>query len=498
MAESTAKVAVRLTIEGASQFVKGMGVAGDAVRGIGHGLAATNQQLFFFLNNAKAIGGAVLGMGRDIVKGLIEPNIAMDEARERMQMFGDAAVDARSRLDALFGKAGKIEFGYEETVKAYLELRKYGRSAQEAQDDLDLVGRAAKFANVGLAEVAGTLGNLQSKLAAGQEWDRYLNQLRTMGVITGEQAGSLAEMAKGGATAAQSMFWLRDMIQKTTKNVETADPTMADFQQRFGDFGLKVRELLGRGLFDAFKKDLGDLTAKLEDAFSTGRIQKFAAAVSETLRGVYEGFKNRFIGGLTVEDIFSAGEQGKLGELLSAIFTTTAHNLWEAIREGADRYGPAIMRAMVPDRLEGVLGLKDEQAKRSIASGSGYVTDKEWESLSFGAQNRLSNLVRREAIKDGIPGVRSATFLKGFGKPQIDWLSDTAAFARARKAFTQEQAPYVPDYRNPADAIAKVGIASAMARAAAEADRYATALGRSREEVERIIRDFNAAHGRIQ
>ena len=123
---STATLAIRLTLEGASAGAHALGSIAGAVSKLPAALSAANQNLFFFIGNLKDIGGFIAKLGRGAFENLIVPNIHADEQVESLQFLEGSAAAAKKKLRELFDVAGKADLPHADVVKTYLALGRQG------------------------------------------------------------------------------------------------------------------------------------------------------------------------------------------------------------------------------------------------------------------------------------------------------------------------------------------------------------------------------------
>ncbi len=364
---TTAKLALELTMTGVSAVSGAVhGIVGG-VKGMGAAISEANAQFFYMVNNAKSL----IAMGKSLGEAIIAPNVKYDEQREMIEFLLKSAPAARAKIGEMFKAASGAGFKKDELVGMYINLERISHGALTSKDDMELWARAAKLTGQDAASMGQTLSELWAAFESGDNVGRITKQLRNLGLITPEVSKELTAMSESGSSAASMFGTVRSAIASATSGVERSGETWTDIQNRMSNFFDEAKRLTGQGIFEALKADLGEMSGSIQSLFDSGRVQKWAGGISQEIAKAYSKMKDLSLGGVTMDDLVASLDQGRFGSLLSAMLTTAGKNFWEIMRWGAVEYGPAIQKALIPERLHSILGI-GSQSVRDLGMDIGW------------------------------------------------------------------------------------------------------------------------------
>ncbi len=385
---STATLAVRLTMQGASQLVAGMHSVVSAGGKIKDTLGGMNQQAFYFIANARSLSAELGKMGN----ALIQPNVSFEQFEEQMSYLPGMAGQAKDELQKLYKAANQEGMPFDDMAKMALVMRRVGDESIAGSNDLGVWIRAAKLTGQTGETLGREVAELYNTLERGDDVTRSLKGMSKAGLISADADKQIKELIAGQASAGDVFAAITAAVAESTRNVGQFGTTWGDVMNRGGNMAAEFKRQLGEGLFKAVKGDVDELTQEVNVLFESGRITKWAEEAGAKIKSVYEGITNLSLNGVKLPDLMAAGEQGKLGELLGAMFQTAAGNFWQEMVYGAAKYGPDIQRALIPTRLHGVLGL-DQESERArmetrdrtarVFSGNGSAGDISAEYLKW-------------------------------------------------------------------------------------------------------------------
>ena len=352
----TAKLALQVSMTGADRAVSGLHGMKAGVNGVRDSLTRANEQLFYFLNNARMIGGA-LG---DTIQSFLDPNIEMDKYKEMFTFLLKDSDRAETKLRELFNVANEKGFPFAEVVDFYTNLYRVSDGALAAADKMDLFLSATKRSGNEAGRVGQLLAEAWFALERGAGIDTVAATMKRLGIITPDTVNAIRKLQEEGASSSQMWGLVEDSIKQTTSAVAGAETTWSDITNKIENYRLISRQLIGEKLFESLKDDLGELGGALDKVFASGRLEKWAGGLSKEMAKIYESLKDVSFSGLNINDIFAALDSGHFIELMTDIGKTAALNFWEVMKWGAQQYGPSIQRALIPKRMHWALGLSGE------------------------------------------------------------------------------------------------------------------------------------------
>ena len=383
---SKAKVAVQLTLEGASQVARGMGMITGTVKGMGDGISAAGANLFHFLQIGKDVYGfaqRMAGAMRDMGQALLEPNAAFEKSQVSFEVLLGSVDLARERIELLYEYANSTPFLNPDVVKAGKLLESFGGEALGTGDNLIRTGDLAAFTELQMAEMAQTVGRLWGAIQGGQPLGDAATRMRELGILTGQQVTALTELNNEAETAEEVWDAFIKMTDKyegmAARQAETMDGAVSTIQGLWGE----VKRLTGVRLFDTVKQDVIGIRDDLSHAFDTDQIQVFADKVGAAIAGMYEGVKNTLLGDLKITDLLDAAEAGTLHTLIWSALKTAGENFWIFLVNSARIYGPQLVDALTKDfpALRKLLGVDQLAAMRKAAAGT--ATEEDMEDIGF-------------------------------------------------------------------------------------------------------------------
>lgn len=188
--------------------------------------------------------------------------------------------------------------------------------------------------------------------------------------------------------------------------------TLDGVATRVRDFIGLTKTIAGQALFEAMKADLTKLRDDLQEAFDTGKIDKWASVAGKAIAELYQNIKSGSLFSLTAGDLFKAAESGKLTQLLTTAIGDSAKNFGILLLNSATEYGPRVLQAILgkDSRLASLLGVDDTVLKQKMASGKGTIND--FEGLGWMAR---AGMYSNMADAAGAPGWVGHSFLGQVG-----------------------------------------------------------------------------------
>ena len=459
MANKNTSYAVRLTLDGASSMMKGLTSVVGGFRGLKSGIQQAGADMFHFVNLGKDLfrmsQNAAGAVGK-MTSALTAPNEQYEVSVQQFEQLLGGADAAKKRIKELYDYANATPFLNPDVLQAGKILQVFGKEALGSGKGLNLVGDMAAFAEVNMADMAETVGRVFSAIKGGRDWGEAAQRLQQMGLMTGEERNELEKMGEGTKSVTSKIKNLKDELEQlqnergtketrkrmrdiqediawlSTKEIKGADPSAiwARFQgimekttgsaARQGETfrGMKstveglwdeMKRLTGEGLFNAMKGDLKEVRDELDAAFKAGRIQVFAEEAGKMIKNVYAELKEKGLGGVKLNTLMDAAEQGKLADLLGTIVKGAGQNFGIALRNFAVEYGPDVQRALIPAGMHRLLGInKDkDQALTDLAAGKPANMD----NLTLAQQSRLRAEQMASEIY-GTPAPDTQTFAK--------------------------------------------------------------------------------------
>lgn len=355
-----AKVAIHLTLQGASIVARGLGGITTGVAAVGTGFARTTATAAHFL----AIGKDVVGLAGRMASGvgkftesLIAPNIDFEDASVGFENLLGSADAAKKRIEALYAYANATPFMNADVLDAGIKLENAGGAALGMGKGLEMVGDMAAYARKDLSEVADWVARLYQNLQGGDPFMESARRLQELNVMTGKEVKALNELAESGAGGTQMWDAFTKMMEKTGGSAVKLGTTFSGMKSTVSGLWTEMKRMTGEKLFAAMKEDLGALSADMSNLFETGQVDKFAERFGTLIADLYEKLKGLAIGDLGLGDIMKAGLDGDIWSALKAGFGAVVYNFWQQMIHQARLYAPEIQAVLVPKRLQGMLGI---------------------------------------------------------------------------------------------------------------------------------------------
>lgn len=403
-----ARLALELTLAGASGVIGGLRTITGGVGTFMGGVAGANQQLFYLLGNLRSIATA----GAQFANALVAPNIQTENWTEQLTFLLGSAEAARDKLKELFSTANDSGLKVQDIMDLYFNLQRVSQGALTGDEDLALWIRSAKLTGQSAVQLGDQMSKLWTVLGSGEAPDRELKKLREDGLISIDAFLSLSELAEGGASAQNVFEAVREEMRRTTSAVDSFGPTFSDMQTRLSNFYTEAKRQIGTGLFDEFKGDLSDVDRIVQEFFDSGRAEKWAAGISTQLQGAFKRMKEASFGGVTLDDLVASMDNGTTATLLGEVFGVAADNFWRVMLYNAQRYGPDIARALIPAKLHEFLELDRQADMARIATGNITGDDltkyereigRTWVDQQGGALADFGNFFKRIGKSAGLP-----------------------------------------------------------------------------------------------
>jgi len=377
MAE-TARVAIRLTLEGSSHVARAVGSITGGIGRMSRGISQGAASLYHFGQIARGVyatASKIAGMAGRATNALLAPNEAFEVSVLQFEQLLGTADKARDHIQELYSYANSTPFLNPDVVKGGKVLYNIAGATLGAGKGLKMVGDMAAFADMTLTEMSQPLSRLYSMISSGNAFGEEARRLMELGLLTGKQRDELVAMQKAGEDGAAVWARLTEFMKKYDGMAGKVSNTMKGAKSTIAGLWGEIKRLSGVKLFDAVKTDIIGIRDDMSEAFETGRISVFVDKASEGIAKVYEQVRDAALGGLTANDILSAAEQGELGKLFTEIMKGAGEDFGAAIANAADKYGPSIQRAIIPQKLHGILGLKDQKVFKGMLEGTAQFKD---------------------------------------------------------------------------------------------------------------------------
>lgn len=366
------RVAVELTLQGASQFTRGITMVSGGFGKISDSVNRAAENTFHFMQIGKDLfnlSTRIAGAGIRMANSLLLPNENFEVAQLQFENLLGSADAAREHIEMLYSFANETPFLNPDVLSGGKVLYNIGEAALGAGKGIRMVGDMAAFAEMNFSEMAGVVGRLYTMIASGDAFGEEARRLLELGLLTGEQRNELVDLQKTVDSGVEVWQRFTEMMAKYDGSAKRISDTSRGAKSTIAGLYGEIKRLTGAALFETVKADVIQIRDGLSSAFDSGQVQAFAAAAGNDIARLYDRLKGMTIGDLTVEDIFAAAEQDKLGELLTTIVTGAGKNFGIALYNAAVQYGPPAMRAILPDRMEKLLGFQREAGMQAIAAG---------------------------------------------------------------------------------------------------------------------------------
>lgn len=331
MNNAFAKLAVQLTLDGGAQFLNVARAGVGALGSIGGAAVKLNQGLFYLIGNISSVRNALMAMGEN-VGNFLKPNIDMETAVLQFETILGSAEAARTKIAELSKFAQTTPFAMPEILKASRTLQTFGGNTLNTDKTLRLVGDAAAATGAQFDEVAHWAGRMYSSIQSGQPFAEAINRFIELGVITSDTAMALRKASDSGNFNGAWDIFISGLGRTSGAMLKLGD-SWTGVTSTLGDQWDTIKRKVGEGLFTAMKEDITGLRDDIDKAFATGQIDAFSAKAGLALRGLYGELKEGLMGGLTVDDIMNAAEQGKLGAVLKLQLGSAAGYFWDKFSE---------------------------------------------------------------------------------------------------------------------------------------------------------------------
>jgi len=367
------RVVIELTLQGAGQLARGVGVGITAFGKMSNTVGIATTGLSSFISVGKDVFSLTTRLAsgvRSIADALLDPNEQFEVASLQFEQLLGSADAAQDRIEVLYNFANSTPFLNPDVVKAGKILQAFGQDQLGVGKALKMTGDMAAFANVEMSEIAIWVGRAFSAIQSGKPFGEAAQRLQELTLLTGEERNLLEDLAKSGASSTQIWEAFTQTMDKVDGSAKRISDSMQGAKSTIKGLSQEIIRLTGEGLFKGVKADVIDFRDTLSEAFETGRVKKFTSEASKIIADFYKDVKDQSLGeGFSLQTLLDAGESGKLGDLLTIIVKGAAHNFWEAIKAGAINNAPTIQRAIIPQKLHGILGLKQDQLLGDAASG---------------------------------------------------------------------------------------------------------------------------------
>jgi hypothetical protein len=495
-----ARVAVELTLRGASDFRRQLGGVVGGFKTVSNAVSRAGANLFHFISIGKDLFRMTQNLARgaaQVTGALLDPNIKYEQALTAFEQMLGSADAAKERVEVLYELANRTPFLNPDVLEGGKALQGYGGAALATGENLQLTADAAAYAQAKFNEVSIWIGRMYGAIQAGRPFGEATERLTQLMILTGGERAELEGLAKSADMVDESMVkmvpyaefiklakdeqsgnvavWERfvQIMKKAdgaaAKQAETMAGALSTIQGLWGE----IKRLAGQRLFETMKQDVIGIRDDLGEAFQTQQIQEFADEAGKTIAKLFGDIKDATIGGITVEDLFAAAERDQLGTILTALVKTAGANFGIALYNAAIKYGPHVMRALLPGRLERWFGMDEDLALDRLASGRGGMEDIE--ALGYGTRHKLA----RQAVEStsgamfagttatlGGPGNLIADLLKHQDPAQV-W----GAIQRSAQAELGGAGPAARPYIDPGEALKKAGVDLYATRLAATMER---------------------------
>jgi len=374
---SKARLAIQLSLDGASQTARGLGMVAGGVGAIKRGVSSAAQDMFHFVQ----LGKDAFNMSRRLASGaitaadaLLAPNEQFEVSEVAFTQLLGSAEAAKERIQDLYTYANNTPFLNPDVVRGGKILEAFGGAAIGTGKGLEMTGDMAAYASTEMSEVAMWVGRAYSAIQSGKPFGEAAARLQDLTLLTGTERNLLEDMNKKGASANEIWAKFTEIMEKVSGAAKRQSDTFRGAKSTIQGLWGEVKRLTGVRLFENVKADVMGLRDEMSGAFDAGRIQKFADKAGDIISKMYDQLKDKGLGGVGAGLLLDAAEQGKLEEVLLTIVKGAGQNFGVAIHNAALKYGPDIQRAMIPKKLHGTLGLDKNRnaAIQYIAAGGNY------------------------------------------------------------------------------------------------------------------------------
>lgn len=342
--KSTSRLAIQMTLDGVSSVLGGARSVVGGIGSIGGALRKMSQDVFYGLSNLQMLKD-LAAKPIEIITSVVQANASRETAVLQFQTLLGSAEAAQAQIKELAQFAANTPFELPEILNAARTLQTFGKSALNNKKALTSIGDAAAASGKPFEEVAFWVGRMYGSLGSGQPFAEAINRFTEMAVIGPETAAALRKISDEGTGTAETINLLfAGMDQQGAGGMKRLSASFSGMVSTMKDNWNEFKILVGQELFGALKTDLEGIAAGIDQAFSSGVIQKFAAEVGGALRGAHDAVKTNLLGGITAQDLFNAAEQGKLLEVLRTQFGLAIGYMGDALLEKAQEIAPKFMQ----------------------------------------------------------------------------------------------------------------------------------------------------------
>lgn len=489
-----AKVAIQLTLDGASVVSRGLGGITSGVSSVAGGFATATATAAHFL----AIGKDVVGLASRMASGvksftgaIIAPNIDFEDASVGFENLLGSADAARERIAALYDYANSTPFQNPDVLDAGIKLQNAGGAALGMGKGLEMVGDMAAYARKDLREVADWTARLYQNLKNGDPFMEAARRLMELNVMTGAEVNSLNALSESGADGTAMWGAFTKMMDKTNGSAKKMAGTMSGTISTIKGLWGEMKRMTGTKLFDVMKADLQAVSADMSEIFSTGTMDKFSEKFGQVIADIYTKLKTLTIGDMGLMDLAKAGMDGDLFGGIKAGLSAVASNFWSEMMTLARLYAPEIQAIFTPKRLQGILGinagLAESMDDRRARIGEAKYTDP-GKAFKAGATGMDSDWAKQFA---NAPVISHSQLMSGntiapqSAKPDVRVMptvsemagSGTASAAATEKAAHNTANDMVSAEKSAANVAGYLEQAAEAARKMAELNQAASRLG---------------------
>jgi hypothetical protein len=273
---------------------------------VSSGLKAIGSAASSLKGTLLGIVGAVGGMAA--LGAAIQKSVSFNAELEQQgvafkTLLGNAEAASR-RMAELAKFAAETPFELPELVKASRVLESMTNGALSAGEGLRIVGDAAAASGRGIDEASMWIGRLYAGLQSGTPVGEATLRLIEMGLVSGNTARKLNELAETGAVAGNAFGTIRDTFGRMSGAMKEQSTTFNGLLSTLKDTINMSLADVGKPLFDALK---GALAASIPVVEEFGKNAQ--AAVLVAMDAFRNGELSRFIA-LSLEAGFNAGLRG--------------------------------------------------------------------------------------------------------------------------------------------------------------------------------------------
>ena len=208
----------------------------------------------------------------------------LDDLTSRLRAVTGSAAAARAKLGEISGTFRGTSVNVPDGVDAFRSARTADNGSGELSSSkgLKLLGDVSVASGNGIGQVGGAVGKLYSDLQSGQPIQAAADQLRSMGVISGETRTMLDRLLASGKSGPEVWAALRTSLEGSTGAMQEQQKTLSALQKGLQDAKDKLYTSFAEGSVP-FEKD--KLTAQ------TALYNKLQPAAQEA-GAVYGGLKS--------------------------------------------------------------------------------------------------------------------------------------------------------------------------------------------------------------